>query len=91
MPLALAHGLALAALSALPLQGAGAEPQVIVLLEAGQEEKLLDVVRERPDEVREPSRTFSAQRSVASARLPGTGPANPAGRATRAALRAELV
>ena len=35
MPIALAHGLALAALSALPLQGAGAEPQVIVLLEAG--------------------------------------------------------
>ena len=53
MPIALAHGLALAALSALPLQGAGAEPQVIVLLEAGQEAKLLDVVRERPDEVRE--------------------------------------
>ena len=53
MPLALAHGLALAALSALPLQGAGAEPQVIVLLEAGQEAKLLDVVRQRPDEVRE--------------------------------------
>ena len=53
MPLALAHGLALAALSALPLQGDGAEPQVIVLLEAGQEATLLDVVRERPDEVRE--------------------------------------
>ena len=53
MPIALAHGLALAALSALPLQGAGAEPQVIVLLEAGQEAELLDVVRERPDEVRE--------------------------------------
>ena len=53
MPIALAHGLALAALSALPLQGASAEPQVIVLLEAGQEAKLLDVVQERPDEVRE--------------------------------------
>ena len=53
MPIALAHGLALAALSGLPLQGASAEPQVIVLLEAGQEAKLLDVVRERPDEVRE--------------------------------------
>ena len=53
MPIALAHGLALAALSALPLQGAGPAPQVIALLEAGQEAKLLDVVRERPDEVRE--------------------------------------
>ena len=58
MPIALAHGLALAALSALPLQGAGAEPQVMVLLEAGQEAKLLDVVRERPDEVREALANF---------------------------------
>ena len=53
MPIALSYGLALAALSALPLQGAGPAPQVIVLLEAGQEAKLLDVVREQPDEVRE--------------------------------------
>ena len=53
MPIALAHGLTLAALSALPLQGAGLAPQVIALLEAGQEAQLLDVVRERPDEVRE--------------------------------------
>ncbi len=53
MPMTLAYGLALAALSALPLQGASDEPQVSVLLEAGEEAKLLDVARKRPDEVRE--------------------------------------
>ncbi|UCC83643.1 MAG: CHAT domain-containing protein [Gemmatimonadota bacterium] len=49
----LAHSLIVIALNVVPLQGATGEPEIIVLLETGDEARLLEAIRQRPDDVRE--------------------------------------